>query len=487
MKKSRNLIVFIGVMLCTISLELALHHLNVKDEDIYLVFVLAVLITIIETKSIYYGLFGSFITIMSFNYFITEPRYTFVVNDPNNYVSFIMFIVVSFMVNSLVLQLQRQIHLSQENERKVSFLYRFSSSFLHTRNKEEVYERTVKDLGEYLGYAVSILTAEGKIYGEVINREMAEILMDSIKNSPHINVDNPMYRNMNLHILPIQSQSRSYGIIVMKKDDCSTADVEFVENVIEEMTVVLEKDYIEAEQENTKIQVANEKFKTSLLRGLSHDIRTPLTMIQSGSNFLMDSFENISDESKRELIKDIYEESVDLSEFVDNLLNMTRLDNRNVTLNRTRESVDDVLFSVYEKVKKRLGNKQLKMNYHDKLVFVDADISLLTQVLINLIENGITHTKDNTTISVDYREENKAIVFTVADNGGGIKEEKLSRIFEDFFSITSNQDKRRSHGLGLSICKAIVEAHGGTIRAWNNDKKGVSFEFDIPETEEGNG
>ena len=108
-KKFKDLIIFFAVMFFTIILELALDKLHVKDENIYLVFVLAILIVIIESKSILYGLFASIVSVLSFNFFITEPKFTFVVNDPNYYVSFAMFIVVTFMVSSLVIQLQKQI------------------------------------------------------------------------------------------------------------------------------------------------------------------------------------------------------------------------------------------------------------------------------------------------------------------------------------------------------------------------------------------
>ncbi|MBQ9036411.1 MAG: DUF4118 domain-containing protein [Erysipelotrichaceae bacterium] len=484
-KKYRNFLIFLSVMVFSIGLELALDSLGVKEENIYLVFVLAILIINIETKNIWYGLAGSLIMVLSFNYFITEPRRSFDVSDTNYYVSFIMFIVVTFMVNSLVLQLQRQIRKSKENEKKVNYLYRFSNDFLHAQSRNDVYQKAVVSLDEYLINDVSIVSDDGTIYGKAISDTLDTAIEFASKSNTTINKANPMFRNIEETILPINSQLRSYGAIVIDgSHELSEEDMEFVRNVIEEMTVVLEKNYIAREQERTRVQVENEKFKTSLLRGLSHDIKTPLTMIQGGSNFLYESFEQLEEEEKKGIIRDIYDESCDLSEFVNNLLDMTRLDEENVKLNKINEAVDDILFEVNEKVKKRLGNKKLIIHNSDEMVLVYADVSLLTQVFVNLIDNAIKHTRDNTVIDVDYQKKENEILFRVKDNGGGIKPEKIEHIFENFYSITANQDRKRNHGLGLGICKTIIEAHEGKIWAYNNDEGGVTFEFTLPLTGE---
>ena len=484
-KKYRNFLVFFSVMVFSIGLELALDSLGVKDENIYLVFVLAILIINIETKSIWYGLAGSLVMVLSFNYFITEPRQSFDVSDTNYYVSFIMFIVVTFMVNSLVLQLQRQIRKSQENEKKVNYLYRFSNDFLHAQSRSDVYQKAVISLDEYLANDVSIVSDDGTTYGKAISKSLDTAIDFASRSNTMINKTNPRFRNIEETIFPINSQLRSYGTIVIDgSHELSEEDMEFVRNVIEEMTVVLEKNYIAREQERTRVQVENEKFKTSLLRGLSHDIKTPLTMIQGGSNFLYESFGQLEEEEKKGIIKDIYDESCDLSEFVNNLLDMTRLDEENVKLNKVKEAVDDILFEVNEKVKKRLGNKKLIIHNSDEMVFVYADVSLLTQVFVNLIDNAIKHTKNNTVIEVDYQKKENEILFKVKDNGGGIKPEKIEHIFENFYSITANQDRKRNHGLGLGICKTIIEAHEGKIWAYNNEEGGVTFEFTLPLTGE---
>jgi len=483
-KKFKDLIIFFAVMFFTIILELALDKLHVKDENIYLVFVLAILIVIIESKSILYGLFASIVSVLSFNFFITEPKFTFVVNDPNYYVSFAMFIVVTFMVSSLVIQLQKQIKISKDNEHKINVLYNVSTELLHSKNNEDIYEKIIGILKEQIDGNISIILKEKNIYGESINIEdYAEAYEFVISHNKIIDKNNKLYEDLEAYVFPIKSKAKDYGILVISNVN-NEIDTLFVENVIEEVVVALDKNYISIEKEQTKLEVEKEKFKTSLLRGLSHDLKTPLTMIQSGSEFLKESFNKLNDESRIGIINDIYDESVDLSNFVNNLLDLTKFENKNLILNKTSESADDIIFDVLQKTKRRLNNVEVKVNHPNDVVMVYGDISLLTQVFINLIDNAVVHTKQNTSIIIDYYKKDNYTYFVIKDNGGGISEDKINNIFDDFYSLAQNQDHVRSHGLGLSLCKAIVEAHGGKIWVENNDIGGASFSFTIKDKDE---
>ena len=487
-QKYRDLLIFTIVMFFTVILELALNQLQVKEENIYLVFVLSILIIIIESKSIVYGLMASLVTVLSFNFFITEPKLTFVVNDPNYYVSFVMFIVVTFMVNSLVIQLQKQIRLSRENEKQINVLYNISTDVLHANSNEEIYGDVVDRIKEQEECEISILTLSDEVYGCPIDIDTyAEARGYCIDNNEIVDGDNPLFAGLKGTLFPIVSVNNNYGVLILFKEDKDEKDIVFIQNVIEEIVVALDRNDIAVQQEQSKVQIEKEKFKTALLRGLSHDLKTPLTMIQSGSDFLYESYETIPEDSKKELIKDIYDESCNLSHFVNNLLDMTKLENKDVKLNRKLESAEDIIYEVLDKMKKRLENINVQVNNPEELVMVYADTDLLSQVFYNIIDNAITHTKDGTDIYISYYKEDDQVRFEIADNGGGISAEKLNEIFDDFYSFSVDQDKKRNHGLGLSICKGIIEAHGGTISAVNNDMGGMTFTFSVKDREENNG
>ena len=479
--KTKEFLLFSLIIFFTVILELALNALKVKEENIYLVFVLSILIIIIEFKSIRYGILASVLTVLSFNFFITEPKFTFVVDDPNNYVSFVMFVLVSIMVNSLVLQLQRQIVISKENEKRINALYNISTDILHSHSSGQTCQAISDSLNDQIENDICLCMADGQVYGKPIDtKKYADALDKALKRNIQIDDSDPSFPDLPYRIFPIRSGNGAYGVIVAgNRPLLSKEETVFIENVIEELVIALDKDQISMQQEQTKLQVEREKFRSSLLKGLSHDLKTPLTMIQSGSQFLHQSFDSISDSSKKELIYDIYNESCDLSDFVNNLLDLTRLDGKDTRLNRVREPADSIISQVLEKMKRSLADTKVEVIHPEQIVMVYADMELLYQVFYNLIDNVLTHTPKGTSITIAYEEKGDHVVFRVEDDGGGISEEKIDLIFEDFYSLSVNEDKKRSHGLGLGICRSIVEAHGGSISARNNEKGGATFEFTI--------
>lgn len=488
MKKSfiKNLMFFLVVMILTIVLELAFDSMSIRNENIYLFFMLSIFVIIIETKNLYYGIIGSICLVFSYNYFITVPKYSFRMDNPNYYVSFIIFIVVALILNSLVIQLQKQIEISKISNKRVETMYEYSSMLLNTKNYEEIIENTIVLLNKYFNRNISIILDDGKQYGATKNINLdSNVIKECLLSNRITNVSKPNSNNLIYSLFPISSTICSYGVLAIdvKESTLSSDDEILITNIIDEMIVALDKDYISNEQQKSKLEVEKEKFKTSLLRGLSHDIKTPLTMIQSGSNFLVDSFNQIDDESKLGIIKDIYSQSNDLSRFVNNLLDMTRLSSGSAILNRKYEPVDEILAEVKEKVVKRLDNISLNIEQSKDCLMVYVDASLLIQIFLNLIENVVVHAKTATLINILYYEKDDQIIFKVEDNGEGIKEEILDKIFEDYYSLTSKQDKQRSYGLGLSICKSIIENHGGYIKAYNSVNGGAIFEFGVPSKE----
>ena len=489
--KYRSLLIFLAVAFMAVVLELSLHELNARDEIIYLFFVLGILIVIIETKELLYGILASLVFVLSFNYFITEPVYTFRIDNPNYYISFIIFLIVSFVVNSLVLQLQQQIIISRTNQRRLSALYRLLQTLYAVKSTDELFASVTSALEEHLGRRVAIVTAEGTIYG---HHEICTALDEAIEFSREKNValmrGNGLLEGRDLSIYPIISATSAYGVLLAEDhgEEGSGDDAAYIENSVREIAIVLDNHRMSDQRQKTRIQFENEKFKTSLLRSLSHDIRTPLTMIQSGSDFLITSFADIGEEEKKAIIEDIHQESCDLTVFVESLLELSRLQEGKELVNRQEEMIDDLFLEINRRVRNRLQGHPFSIRQNDEVLTVYCDSRLLIQVFVNLIDNAVKHGCDGSEIELAYYRDNTeenaggacdAVVFEVSDNGGGISEELQGKIFEDFYSLTSKLDSRRSTGLGLSICKAIVEAHGGTICAFNNDRGGATFRFSI--------
>ena len=482
-------ILFVGiVILVGILLQILLSYFDLKDENIFLLYTLAIIIIIIKTKNIIYGVVSSFIYVLSFNFFNADPKYTLAIADPNYYISFLIFIVVSIVVGYLMLVIQKKESQAKNNQNKVEAMYNLSSELIDNHDRNFLLDFVIEFFKDYMDYDFSIIDTDGKVYGsEIDDKYVHDMLRYSLAKNMAVGKGTFDFSESNYLVLPIRSIDNEYGALYVNlcNIEINDSEVEFIKKNLLHLVVALDREAAMILEESSRLAVEKEKFKISILRSLSHDLKTPLTSIKSGSDLILSSYDSLDDESKKSIIGDIYNEACDLNTFIVNLLNMSKLDRGKKLVNRKKEPVDEILQGVYQKVKKNLVGRRLVINQSDDLVFVYTDPILLDMVLYNLIDNAIKHTKEGTTIHIDYSFDDEGVWFKVSDDGGGIEVSSFDKIFEDFYSLALNQDRKRSTGLGLSICRAIVEAHGGKISVFNNDLGGATFSFNIP-NEEGN-
>jgi len=251
------------------------------------------------------------------------------------------------------------------------------------------------------------------------------------------------------------------------------------------MTVQLQKTSAEkirlAEIEAQNRQaLASEKLRGTILRSISHDLRTPLTSISGSISVLLEN-PDLPEVDRKKLLNDVYGESVWLSRFVENLLSLTRIDDNLLKLNLQPEMIEEVVGETVSIVRRRIGNRRLVVDVADNCGLVDMDAGLIEQVLINLIDNAISHTSDNGRIEIHTHCEGANAVFSVGNDGPGINASEINRIFDRYFvGSEERSDARRGMGMGLSICESIVKAHRGEIRVASPDEGGVLFTFKLP-------
>ena len=476
------IIVLIGMIL-----QIILAYFKLKDENIFLFFTLAIIIIIIKTKNIIYGIASSFLYVLSFNFFNADPKFTLAIDDPNYYISFLIFIAVSFIVGYLVIKIQKKEEQAKKNQTKVEAMYSLSAELIDNHDKEFLLDFVLDFFRSYMDYDFTIIDINGNSYGsEVHDKFKNDMLQYSLSKNMPVGKGTFDFSESGYLVFPIRSVLNQYGALYINlcEDDIDESEIEFIKKNLLHLVVALDREAAIMEQESSKLAIEKEKFKISILRSLSHDLKTPLTSIKSGSDLILTSYDSLDDESKKSIIGDIYNEACDLNTFIVNLLNMSKLDQGKRLVNRKKEPVDDILQGVYQKVKRNLDGRSLTINQSEDLVFVYTDPILLDMVLYNLTDNAIKHTKGKSNIVIDYKDYGSGVEFMVSDDGGGIDSNSFDKIFEDFYSLALNQDRKRSTGLGLSICRAIVEAHGGKISAFNNDKGGASFKFNIPNEED---
>lgn len=235
------------------------------------------------------------------------------------------------------------------------------------------------------------------------------------------------------------------------------------------------------EQERIKYDMEREQMRSNLLRSISHDLRTPLTGIAGASALIMDEKKKLDEATIRDLAAGINEQVDWLSQMVENILNMTRIESGNLQIDRQAEAVEDLINNAITGIHDRGGGRTVEAEIPEEMIMVDVDGRLIVQVLINFLDNAIKNTREDGWIRLKVTEGENEIWFACEDNGRGIKPELLSTIFDEFMTDKRvNQDSEKGIGLGLSICRAIVQIHGGRIEALNRREGGACVRFSLP-------
>lgn len=448
---------------------------NIRNENIFLIFLLGVAIGVVETKSFYLGILLSILFVLSFNFFFTEPIYTLKMYDANYYISFALFIIVAFICSSLTRRLQKQIEISEYNKELSTKLYKIAHGFLNLAGFREICLYAEKNLTKLLNKKSKIILKNFKnIKPE--EKKYLELITEGF-------YDKNIFTPDKQKIYPLKSKEEFFGILII---DCSEGNIDSKENllvdtIISQTVITLEREFLNLANEEKNINIEREKLKTSLLRGISHDLRTPLTGIAGGAGFLSLNFSEIDKDTACSILKDIENDAIWLSEMVENLLNMTKIQDGKLTINKKKEVVDDIISEAVSKVIKRKEEHQVIIHKTDDILLVPMEGKLIIQVLVNLLDNAFKHSHPHSTVTLDIVDNKEKVIFRISDNDGGIKENDMDKIFENFYSANKEiSDKKRGIGLGLSICKAIVNAHGGEIKAFNNNEGGATFEFTLP-------
>ena len=236
-----------------------------------------------------------------------------------------------------------------------------------------------------------------------------------------------------------------------------------------------------AEREKALAEADREKLRANLLRAVSHDLRTPLTSIIGSSSSYLDHYPEFSEEERTELVANIREDSQWLLNMVENLLTVTRIKDQET--DRVKKSPEIVDSEAILRLRKRLPDIKIRVNMPETFLMLSMDPTLIEQVLINLLENACIHSGSSDPIDLTICDLTDAVSFQVKDYGRGIDEEQMPYIFEGQQRTSATADGQKGIGIGLSICKTIIQAHGGTITAANHEH-GAEFTFILPKEKE---
>ena len=224
-----------------------------------------------------------------------------------------------------------------------------------------------------------------------------------------------------------------------------------------------------------------EKLRADLLRAISHDLRTPLTSISGNASNLLTNEKHFDEAERKQLYKDIYDDSLWLIDLVENLLSITRIEDGKMDINISPQLVEEIIDEAMTFLNRNKGKHNISVKYSEEMILAKADPRLIIQVITNIVGNAVKYTPDGTDIFIFAEKQGDKVCISVSDNGNGISDEMKERVFEMFYSGNKHtMDSKRSLGLGLALCRSIIEAHGGKIWIEDNKPKGSIFKFTSP-------
>ncbi len=232
-------------------------------------------------------------------------------------------------------------------------------------------------------------------------------------------------------------------------------------------------------QEKINLETEKERMRANLLRAISHDLRTPLTSIYGSSSAIIENYDVLSREQKMKMMAEVRDDAQWLIRMVENLLSITRMDGGNAQINKQPVVLEELIDDVLLKFRKHYPERKVELEIPEEFITIPMDVMLVQQVMVNLLENAVDHARGMTKLKLEVKQYRNKMFFTVRDNGCGIPEDRLRNLFSGYLPHPDlpTDSGRHNMGIGLSVCDAIIKAHGGEIHARNNPEGGASFTF----------
>lgn len=496
----RDLMKSIGILLAATLIGYAFSLLGFKEANIVTVYILAVLVISVITTRRLYSMVSSVVCVLVFNFFFTVPKFTFMAYDDGYPVTFLIMLSVAFITSNLAIKLKNHAKQAAHAAFRTKILFDTNQLIQKASGTNEIITATANQLIKLLGKNIVIYCCEdNKLGNPHIFRANSDDSEDELttdnekataqwvmKNNKHAGATTDTLSGAKCMYFAIRVNSNVYGVVGIDMNDSALDSFEnsVLLSILGECALALENEQNAKEKEAAAILAKNEQLRANLLRAISHDLRTPLTSIMGNADNLLSNGTSFDEETKNLIYKDIYDDSMWLINLVENLLSVTKLEDGQMKLNLSLELMDEIITEALHHINNKGGTHKIKTINSDEIALVNVDARLIIQVVINLVDNAIKYTPEGSEIVIETKVTGKNVEVSVADNGYGIPDESKSKVFDMFFSgANSIADSRRSIGIGLSLCKSIVTAHGGKIFVSDNKPQGAVFTFTLPTKE----
>ena len=428
-----------------------------------------------------------------YNFFFLEPRLSFAIGHATDVLTFVVFFAVALTTGWMAGRIRDQGMAMSRRASAITALLAASRTLSASAKRDETAQALAEQLAASTGGEAIVLLPEG---GDVVAVAGAPALKPlgttdqaaarwAWQHGEPAGADTGTLPNANLTFRPLQGLKARSGVAGF---DARTlrgeGDERFVSALLDQGAVALERAEFAADAADAEALRRSDKLRSALLNSVSHDLRTPLSTVLGAATTLLEYGKSLDKRVQVDLLSSIREEAERLNRYVGNLLDMTRLEGGGLDLRSDWVDVRDVLGSAADRVARRVGGRKVARDFPPQLTLIQADPALLEQALVNILENAVAYSPDESAIELAAYEDRNNVVISIEDEGRGIPTAELERVFEKFRRMEESTDRGKGSGLGLAISKGFVEAMGGRIAAASpiHEGRGTRVLISLPKT-----
>ena len=435
---------------------------------------------------------ASVLSVMGFDFFFVPPRLTLAVADAQYLVTFTIMLIAAILIGTLAARLREQVQAARLDEHRSRALSKLSRELVASQDRDRILAVALRHLEEVFGSRAVVLLPEA---GGRLAIAAGDPTLLGVDGDEHgvaqwafdagqpAGLGTTMLPGSRCLHLPLRGTRRELGVIAIAPPDIrrllAPDTFRLLEAFANHAALALERGQLAEQAEHARVQTETERLRSALLSSISHDLRTPLAVITGVTSTLLESEATLALEDRRDMLKTVADEAARLNRLVANLLAMTRLESGALEVRRSWHSMEEIVGAALRRLDPFLSGRPVTVDIASEVPLVPVDDVLIEQVVFNLVENALKHAPSQEPIAIRARAGAENLEISVGDRGPGFPPGTEEQLFEKFYR---GQGSHRAGGvgLGLAICRGIVEAHGGRIQATHRPGGGALFTFTLP-------
>lgn len=480
----------VAVNLLSVAIAQAIHG-RLEQANLVMVFLLGV-VFIATRLGRGPSILASVVGVAAFDLMFVRPYYSFTVADSQYLVTLLTMLIIGVVISNLMANVRSQAKVAGHRERRASVLYAISKDLASSQTEEDVVRSSVKHL--YSEFSSPNVILFPNPHGRLVYARQAP--MEQSLLGADLSVAQWVYDHNEMAghgtntlpgsdaiYFPLSDEEQVIGVLALRPVNLRRVFLpeqqKLLETFLRQIGQALARIRYAEQAKRTHLQIEAERLRNSLLSAISHDLRTPLATIVGSASALAEDDGHLKPADKQELSRAIVDEAERMSNLVNNILDMAKLDAGILDLNKQWHPLEEIIGTVLTRLQKHLGGRPVGVRLPPGIPMVHVDAVMIEQVLINLLENAVRYTPAGSPLEILAEFTDDQAEISVADRGPGIAKDSEEQLFEKFYQAR-REAAQSGVGLGLAICRAIVEVHGGRIFARNRAGGGAIFSFVLP-------